>query len=76
MIKNFLGKIFPQLISAPSLRQELTDLLEESSDHQAGFDSHEGTLLRNFLGLRDLTAADVMIPRADILSVGMAESFS
>jgi CBS domain containing-hemolysin-like protein len=76
MIKNFLGKIFPQLISAPSLRQELTDLLDESADHQAGFDSHEGTLLRNFLGLRDLTAADVMIPRADIVSVGMAESFA
>ena len=33
-------------------------------------------MLRNFLGLRDLTAADVMIPRADIVSVGMAESFA
>ena len=56
MIKNLLGKVFPQLASAPSLRQELTDLLEESADHRAGFDSHEGTLLRNFLGLRDPTS--------------------
>ena len=76
MIKALLGKIFPRFVNAPSLRQELTDLLEESTNHQAGFDSHEGTLLRNFLGLRDMTAADVMIPRADIVSVGMAESFA
>ena len=76
MIKTIFGKVFRKFSRTPSLRQELTDLLEESSDNKAGFDSHEGTLLRNFLGLRDLTAADVMIPRADIVSVGMAESFA
>ena len=27
------------------------------------------TLLQNFLGLQDTTAADVMVPRADIVSV-------
>jgi magnesium and cobalt transporter len=76
MIKRVVAKLFPQFATPPSLRQELTDLLEESVDEKAGFDSHEGTLLRNFLGLRDLTAADVMIPRADIVSVDMAESFT
>ena len=30
-------------------------------------------MLRNILGLRDLNASDVMIPRADIVSVGMSE---
>jgi len=29
-------------------------------------------LLQNFLGLRDTTAADVMVPRADIVSVALA----
>ena len=76
MIRAILSKIFPRLASQPSLRQELTDLLEESVDDKAGFDSHEGALLRNFLQLRGLTAADVMIPRADIVSVDMSESFN
>jgi len=76
MIRGMIGKIFPRFATTPSLRQELTDLLEDSVDERAGFDSHEGALLRNFLGLRDLTAADVMIPRADIVSVDMAESFA
>ena len=31
--------------------------------------------MKNFLGLRDITAADVMIPRADIVSVALADSF-
>jgi CBS domain containing-hemolysin-like protein len=42
----------------------------------ASFDPHEEALLRNILGLQDLNASDVMIPRADIVSVSMSESFS
>ena len=31
--------------------------------------------MQNFLGLRDTTAADVMVPRADIVSVALADGF-
>jgi CBS domain containing-hemolysin-like protein len=63
------------LLVPSSRRDELTELLQESLDDKTSFDSHEGTLLQNFLGLRDITAADVMIPRADIVSVALADGF-
>ena len=72
---SFLGKFFPILSRPASRREELTELLQESLDDKTSFDSHEGTLLKNFLGLRDITAADVMVPRADIFSVALADGF-
>ena len=72
---SFLGKFFPTFARPASRREELTELLQESLDDKTSFDSHEGTLLQNFLGLRDTTAADVMIPRADIVSVALADGF-
>ncbi len=72
---SFLAKIFPVFARPASRREELTELLQESLDDKTSFDSHEGTLLKNFLGLRDITAADVMVPRADIFSVALADGF-
>ena len=59
--------------SAPLAREEITELLEESIRDTVSFDSHEGTLLRNMLGLRDITAIDVMVPRADIFYVDRSD---
>ena len=72
---SFLGKFFPIFARPASRREELTELLQESLDDKTSFDSHEGTLLQNFLGLRDTTATDVMVPRADIVSVALADGF-
>ena len=72
---SFLGKFFPMFARPTSRREELTELLQESLDDKTSFDSHEGTLLQNFLDLRDTTAADVMVPRADIVSVALADGF-
>ena len=72
---SFLGRFFPIFARPASRREELTELLQESLDDKTSFDSHEGTLLQNFLGLRDTTAADVMVPRADIVSVALADGF-
>ncbi len=72
---TLLGRFFPSFARPSSRRDELTELLQESLDDKTSFDSHEGTLLQNFLGLRDITAADVMIPRADIVSVALADGF-
>ncbi len=72
---SLIGKIFPALARPSSRRDELTELLQESIEDKTSFDSHEGTLLCNLLGLRDLTAIDVMIPRANIGAVALADSF-
>lgn len=58
-----------------SVREELTDLIETSMKDEASFDNHESALLKNMLGLRDITAEDVMVPRADIISVDITEDF-
>ena len=38
--------------------------------------SHENELLKNLAGLRGITASDVMVPRVDIISVGMSDDFN
>jgi CBS domain containing-hemolysin-like protein len=58
------------------VREELTGLIETSiSQTDTEFDNQEGLLLRNMLGLRDITAEDVMVPRADIVAVDISEGF-
>lgn len=76
MVRALLAKLFPALNPPASRRDELENLLAVPSADMASFDPHEEALLRNILGLQDLNASDVMIPRADIVSVSMAESFS
>ena len=69
-------KKIPIFSKSSTMRDELTDLIETSiSEIESGFDINEGLLLRNMLGLRDITAEDVMVPRADIVSVDITDSF-
>ena len=59
-----------------SVREELTGLIETSISHpDTEFDNQENLLLKNMLGLRDITAQDVMVPRADIVAVDMNDGF-
>jgi CBS domain containing-hemolysin-like protein len=76
MVRTLLARLFPALNPTASRRDELENLLAVPSADMASFDPHEEALLRNILGLQDLNASDVMIPRADIVSVSMSESFS
>ncbi len=69
---GLISKLFPFLAKPVSDREELTDLIETSLKEKLAFDSHEGALLRNMLGLRDITAEDVMVPRADIVAVDLS----
>jgi len=72
---SFFERVFSSFSRPSSRRDELAELLQESIKDKNSFDSHEGALLRNFLGLRDMTAVDVMIPRANIVSVALTDSF-
>lgn len=52
-----------------SLRDTLEELAEETETDSTPVSSHERSLLENIIHLRDLTAYDVMVPRADIVAV-------
>ena len=56
-----------------SVRDELSELIENSINTKDSFDNHESTLLRNILNLKDLTAESLMVPRADIASIDLTE---
>ena len=68
-----ISKLFPFFGKEVSAREELTDLIETSLKETVAFDNHEGALLQNMLGLRDITAEDVMVPRADIFAIDLSE---
>jgi CBS domain containing-hemolysin-like protein len=51
-----------------SIRSDLKTVLEGGAG-EAGFSPKESAMLRNILSLRERRVADVMVPRADIISV-------
>jgi magnesium and cobalt transporter len=59
----------------PSLREELEELIEEHAG-ETPIDPHEHRLLSNILKLHDLTAADVMVPRVDIVAMPVDTPFA
>ncbi len=72
-LKTFIIGLVPRM--SPTLaRKQITELLEESIRDTVTFDSHESMLLKNILGLRDISATDVMVTRADIVSVDIDDS--
>ena len=56
-----------------TVRDTLEELIEEGGGAaEVEIDAHERALIRNVLGLRDIVAWDVMVPRADIVAVDIA----
>ncbi len=55
-------------LQGPSVREDIEDALEDSST-SADFTPQERLILKNVLSLHELRVADVMVPRADIVSV-------
>jgi magnesium and cobalt transporter len=58
-----------------TLREELEELIEEH-DEEAPIDPHERRLLINILKLHELAAADVMVPRVDIVAMPVDTPFA
>ena len=52
-----------------SVREALEELIEDRDESEVPIDDNERLLLGNILRLRDVAAADVMVPRADIVAV-------
>lgn len=61
--------------SGESIREALEELIEEREDGEEPIDDHERLLLGNILKLREQTAHDVMVPRADIVAVDAKTPF-
>ena len=58
------------------LRETIEELIAESSAAPAEFDARERELLRNIFKLREISAHDVMVPRADIVAVAYDTSLA
>ena len=57
-------------MGSASVRDDIEDALEDA-DTNADFTPQERAILKNVLGLHDVRVADVMVPRADIISVSI-----
>jgi magnesium and cobalt transporter len=70
-IRGLLGRKAPE----PTLRESIAELMQEAEDAPEAaaapseLDRHERLLIANILRLRETTADDVMVPRADIVAM-------
>ncbi|MDR2158302.1 MAG: hemolysin family protein [Holosporaceae bacterium] len=70
-IRNYLTKLFKKKEEGVPLIDRLEDLIESDPDANNEInadDTSELALVSNVLGLKDLTAEDIMVPRADIVA--------
>lgn len=68
IIRSWL-KVLRRSRGSESVRETLEELIEDRDDSGVPIDDHERNLLSNILELRNVTAYDVMVPRADIVAV-------
>jgi CBS domain containing-hemolysin-like protein len=61
--------------SGESMRDELGDLIEEREELAEPIDPQERTLIGNILKLHELSAADVMVQRVDIIGLDVETPF-
>ena len=67
---NWFKKMFGRKNGENSLLEALEDYMEDDADTaQTSIARHERLLISNILKLRDMTAVDAMIPRADIIAI-------
>jgi CBS domain containing-hemolysin-like protein len=57
-----------------SARDTIEELIDERMEDEVEIDAGERAMIRNILGLRDIVAKDVMVPRADIIGVDAESS--
>jgi CBS domain containing-hemolysin-like protein len=57
-------------MNGASVREDIEEALEDSSTQDA-FTAQERLLLKNVLSLHELRVSDVMVPRADIISISI-----
>ncbi len=68
-LSDRLRSIFGLRAGEPDLRETIEELISEQTSVPSEFDPRERELLRNIFKLREISAHDVMIPRADIVAI-------
>lgn len=71
-IRTGLQKFRRKKAAEDSIRDVIEELIEEGTAETATINTDERLLLQNILRLRDVTAYDVMVPRADIVAVDVS----
>ena len=74
-LRTWLRQLMGPRNGETSLREELEELIEEHQEEEP-IDPHERTLLTNILKLHELNAADIMVPRVDILALEIDTPFA
>ena len=62
-------------LGGASVRDDIQDALEDTAA-QTDFSAQERTMMKNVLALHELGVVDVMVPRADIVAVGLNQTLS
>src|SRR5216684_2189216 len=74
-LRNFL-RLIRRPRNGESLRETLDEMIEEpAADDPRPLSGHERVLIGNILKVHDRTAADVMVPRVDIVALDAEEPF-
>ena len=71
-VRDWLRGVFGRREDEGSLRESVAELIEDYSADASPAEIDERRLLTNVLHLGDVTAEDVMVPRADIVAVEAA----
>jgi magnesium and cobalt transporter len=74
-LRNWLRQLMAPRNGETSLREELEELIEEHQEAQP-INPQERTLLSNILKLHELSAADIMVPRVDIIAIEIDTPFA
>ena len=74
-LRNWLRQLRRPRNGETSLRESLEELIEEHQEEEP-IDPHERTLLTNILKLHELSAADIMVPRVDIIAIAVDTPFA
>lgn len=75
---NDRGSLFDRLrqlfgLGPASVRDDIEDALEDNST-ESDLSAQERVMLKNVLGLHELRVQDIMVPRADVIAVGLDAS--
>jgi CBS domain containing-hemolysin-like protein len=74
-LRHWLRGLLGARAGEESLRAAIEDLIIEGGAEAAAIAPGEKTLIANILNLKDVTAEDVMVPRADIVAVDIDTPF-
>ncbi len=74
-VSGWLKDLLKARLKESDTRNALEDIIGEYSNGDDSIDAHERLLLSNVLHLHNITARDIMVPRADIVAIEASHSF-